>query len=557
MVRPLALALAALAAGVLATAPAAHAGTYTVHACSSAGTSWDNRSWSGNGTPHIAADEACPGADAIGNSVRGGTNPVAQDAEGTTTFAAPAGMTIADFALTRQLTYRNPVAKGTHRLYAIYRLGGTAFAGAGDYDNATRTRLNALGSWYGYPETNTVVPRSTVTRASFPALAGYRGDATTLQVAVGCFRRSSPCSVAAGGGVANLVYGADVVLNDPTAPTASVEASGLLAGGGRSGSDPITLDATDNGGIRRVEIVEVTPTGSNVVGAEDYAGRARTDTGAGCSFRLRKACPNLRNETVRPTALAAGPRTLKVRVTDAAGNVVEQGPYTVNVVTPSDRGPLNGSGATEDGRLSAHFSGTTRTRRTVGYGRRARISGRLLNSAGRPVAGAQLRILTRDRRSGARFTDRAGATTDSAGVYRVTVRATASRLIQVGWHSHLRDPGFRENAYVTLNTRASASLGAHPRITAVGARVRLSGRVRGTVPSRGVPVIFQGREGRHGRWTTFAEGHANRHGRFAVRYRFRAASSRGRTFSFRVKLRGDARFPYSVGYSHGVRVRVR
>jgi hypothetical protein len=139
----------------------------------------------------------------------------------------------------------------------------------------------------------------------------------------------------------------------------------------------------------------------------------------------------------------------------------------------------------------------------------------------------------------------------------VTVRADASRLIQVGWRAHVRDPGFRANAYVALNARASASLRARPRTTAVGARVRLSGRVRGIVPSRGVPVIFQGRAGSHGHWSTFAEGHADRHGRFGVRYRFRSASSHGRTFSFRVKLRGDARFPYSVGYSHSVRVRVR
>ena len=82
-------------------------------------------------------------------------------------------MTIADFTLTRQLTYRNgaPASK-TRRLYAIYKLGSTVFAGAGHYENATRDRLHNQGSWYGYPEANVVVPKSTVSRASFPALAG-------------------------------------------------------------------------------------------------------------------------------------------------------------------------------------------------------------------------------------------------------------------------------------------------------------------------------------------------------------------------------------------------
>jgi len=545
-----------VAAALAAAAAPAHAGSYAVNACVSAGASWDNRAWTGVAAAGITADTACPRGDAIGNAVAGGTNPIPQGVAGTTTFTAPEGMTIADFALTRQLTYRNPVAPGTHRLYAIYRLGPTVFAGAGDYDAATRTRLNAVGSWYGYPESNVVVPKSTMRRASFPALAGYRGDATSLQIAVGCFRRASPCSVAAGGGISHLINGAQVVLDDPTAPAASVEASGLLAGGQRSGADAITLDATDNGGIRRVEILELTATGANGVGGEDYAAGSRTDAGATCSFRLRRACPNLKDETVRPTGLAAGARTLKVRVTDAGGNVVEHGPYLVNVATPSDRGPLNGAGATEDATLSAHFSGTTRVHRTVAYRARARISGRLLNSAGRPITGALLHVRTRDRRQGARWVERSTATTGADGAYRVTVRAGASRLTQVAWRSHTRDPGFQESAYVMLAARASSSLGARPRAVPVGGRVRLSGIVRGTIPARGVPLIFQGRAGR-GRYTTFAEGHADRRGRFSMGYRFRSAASRGRSFGFRVKLRGDARFPYALGYSERVTVRVR
>ena len=137
------------------------------------------------------------------------------------------------------------------------------------------------------------------------------------------------------------------------------------------------------------------------------------------------------------------------------------------------------------------------------------------------------------------------------------MRAAASRLTQIAWRSHVRDPGFQESAYVTLNARASSSLGASPRSVGVGGSLRLSGSVRGTIPSRGVPLIFQGREG-NGRYTTFAEGRANRRGPLlASRYRFRSGSSRGRTFSFRVKLRGDARFPYALGYSKRVTVRVR
>ena len=432
------------------------------------------------------------------------------------------------------------------------------FAGAGRYENATRARLNAVGSWYGYKESNIVVPQSTVRRSSFPALAGYAGTATTLQIAVGCYNGSvnTACTVARGGGISHLLSGAQVVLTDPTLPAASIKASGLLAIGRRAGSDAVTLDATDNGGIRRVEILDLTLAGITVVGAEDYAAGARTASGATCSFRLRRACPNLKNETVRPTRLAAGARILKLRITDAGGNVTEQGPYAVNVATPSDRGARNGAGATDDAKLTAHFSGTTKTRRTVAYRARAGISGRLLNSAGRPISGAQLQVLTRDRRQGARFVARSTTTTKSDGRYFVRVRAGASRLTQIAWRSHANDPGFQESAYVRLSVRASSSLRATPRVVAVGGRLRLSGRVRGRIPARGVPLIFQGRMG-NGRYTTFAEGRANRKGRFSLGYRFRSLSSRGRSFTFRVKLRGDARFPYVLGYSKRVTVRVR
>jgi hypothetical protein len=548
------LILLVVAAFGAAAAPA-DAGSYTVFACGS----YDNRSWDSVGAIGISADQRCTSSATIGNSVSGGAR-VPLGAAGNTTFTAPAGMTIADFALARQLTYRNGApAAGTRRLYAIYKLGGTVFAGAGRYDFATRDRLNAVGSWYGYPEQNVVVPSSSVRRSTFPALAGYRGDATTLQVEVGCFNGSSgtPCTTAAGGGISHLLSGAQVVLNDPTLPVASIEASGLLAGGQRSGADPITLDANDNGGIRRVEIVDVTPgAAGGVVGAEDYGSGARTDTGALCSPRSAKACPNLKDETVRPTSLPAGARTLQVRITDAGGNVVEQGPYAVNVATPSDRGPLNGFGATEDASLTAHFTGTTKTRRTVSYRSRVAISGRLMNSSGKPISGALLRVRTRDRRQGAGWVERYTTTTGTDGAYRIKVRAAASRLTQIAWRSHTNDPGFQESAYVTLLARASSSLTARPRSVGVGGRVRLSGTVRGTIPSRGLALIFQGRSG-EGRYTTFADGRADRKGRFSVRYRFRSAASRGRTFSFRVLLRGDARFPYASAYSKRVTVRVR
>src|SRR6185312_1749545 len=97
-------------------------------------------------------------------------------------------------------------AQGTHQYYVTYALGGTVLAGAGDYDDATRNALNAQHQWYGYPAGTAHVPRSTVTRASFPALARYTGNAQQLFLRVGCFNRGNPCSVTAGGGIAHYLF---------------------------------------------------------------------------------------------------------------------------------------------------------------------------------------------------------------------------------------------------------------------------------------------------------------------------------------------------------------
>lgn len=556
-IRTNSFALLGLALATLAVlAPAAHAGTYTVNACDSLGQAWGNYSWTGSAAAGIAADTNCTtGSLTIGNAA-GPDNSIADGAASTTTFTAGSGMTIADFTFSRGITYRNPVVAGTHRLYAIYKLGPTVFAGAGNYLAATRDRLNAQKRWYGYPEADVTVARSTVTKASFPELAGYRGDATTLQISVGCFNRATPCSVGPGGSVSNAIYGARVVLNDPVPATVAVEASGLLAGGQRNGSDPVTVTASDNAGIKRIEIVDVTPgTTARIVGRESYDGENLTDKRGQCSFAFVHACPNLLDETVVPDSLEVGRRTLRVRVTDAADNVVEQGPYVIDAISPSNRGAFNGSSASEDAGLTARFMGGRKTRRTVGYNARARITGRLLNSSGQPIAGARVNVFSRNLSPGARSIERGSAITGADGVYVASVRAGASRLIQVGWRSHVNDVRFQESAYVTLKARASARLSVSSRRVGFGRTVTLSGRLRGTVPPRGVALLFQGR-GRDGRYATFADGRASRRGTFHVRYRFRSGASRGHTFVFRVKLRRDAGFPYEQGYSNRVRVRV-
>ncbi len=399
------------------------------------------------------------------------------------------------------------------------------------------------------------VAKSTVSRASFPALAAYAGTANQLLLRVGCYNRGTPCSVNTGGAISHVLHGSDITINDPTAPAVAVEASGLLAGGSRSGSDPVTVTATDSSGIRRVELIDVTgaPT---VVGVEDY-NEVRSDANKICDYSLPAPCPALSKETIRATSLNAGQRSLIVRVTDTAGNVVDSNPYQVFAVTPSDRGALNGSGATETGTVSLVWTkGARGGRRTVSYGTKAGVRGRLTNSDGAPIVGAKVMLLTRDLRRGGLLVPRKTLTTNADGRFTTTVTATASRLLQFSWLSHANDIRFGANGYLTLQARASAKLRVSTRRPRVNHRFTISGRLRG-VSRGGVPVVVQGRARGSKRYETFADTTTSSSGRFKVRYRFRSSSSRGRSFVFRARIRPAARFPYETGYSQTVTVRAR
>ncbi len=351
--------LAAVAIGTVAAE--AHAGVYTVFACNAAGAQWDNRSWAlQEPVGGIVADQDCPAAGAnIGlNADPGGRTP--EGAQASLHFTSPPGTGIADFRLSKRIIFRNPTPDGTHRYHVITALGDTAIEGAGDYPAATRDRLHAQGRWYGYPQGNADTGVVSVSKASFPALASYAGDARSLSVRVGCTRRGSPCGSGPGAHIANNVRGAEIDVSDPTPPRdLTVDASGLLQGGDRAGSDPVRVKVTDPSGIRKIELFDVTGT-PQLVGVEDYftdVSGVQTDRGGSCSFRLAAPCPQLNyGEYVRATSLQTGPRKLLVRATDAGGNSVDRGPYDVNVLTPSDRGALNGAGATEGGKVTARFT---------------------------------------------------------------------------------------------------------------------------------------------------------------------------------------------------------
>ena len=103
--------------------------------------------------------------------------------------------------------------------------------------------------------------------------------------------------------------------------------------------------------------------------------------------------------------------------------------------------------------------------------------------------------------------------------------------------------------------RAGLTLRATPKHVRFGGRVRFRGRLIGhPIPRVGKLIDLQAYDG--GRWRTFQTVRANRKGRYHARYRFIRTRS-ARTFRFRARARREARYPYALGVSKTVKVRVR
>ena len=106
-----------------------------------------------------------------------------------------------------------------------------------------------------------------------------------------------------------------------------------------------------------------------------------------------------------------------------------------------------------------------------------------------------------------------------------------------------------------MRVPAAATIAASRRSARNGQTVVFSGRLLGKpIPRTGKVVDLQAFY--RGKWRTFATPRANKKGQFKFRYRFEATRSTT-TYKFRARLRAESAYPYELGYSKAVSVRVR
>ena len=266
--------------------------------------------------------------------------------------------------------------------------------------------------------------RRTSTRANFPALAAYRNDSRTLLLRVGCYRRNTaPCEVGPGGRIFNVFYGAKVTVSDPTPP------GDLLRRGVRPARRRPARRLGPGDGVRRRQRRHRAASRSSTSPTRPpRASSARRTTTSASPTRRASSAPTRarRARSGSPSRARTSParRCARARCRSAtatcscasstpAATIVDRGPFPVDVdhaVRPRRRQRLRRQGAGP--RASLRFSKTKRKpRTTVRYYRKVGVRGRLINADGNPIAGAELRLLTRDLRQGADAIDRRGLRT--------------------------------------------------------------------------------------------------------------------------------------------------
>jgi hypothetical protein len=318
----------------------------------------------------------------------------------------------------------------------------------------------------------------------------------------------------------------------------------------------VRIVAEDAGGnataVQRHVLVDGTPPRARLLAAHGRTLRVHVDDALSGVAHGQILVRNGSNEAYRslPTTLRKGTlrakldhgrvrRTdVRVQVRDGAGNAVDGVPARITL-----------GRATVGRRRHAVRSGRLR----VPFGRRATLRGRLALSAGQPVAGAAVAVVSRVRRPGAPLVTLATVTTDRHGRFSARIPAGPSRT--VGLRFAGREQALAASRGVAIRVPAASTIRASRRSLGGPGRVRFSGRLRTggqRIPDRGLVVILQGRE--QGRWRTFADTRTNRRGAWRTSYRFRGNPG---SYPVRARIRRQAGYPYELGYSGAVTVRVR
>lgn len=369
------------------------------------------------------------------------------------------------------------------------------------------------------------------------------------------------------------VWWANLLLSNEATPTGS-GVGGTLLSPNAEGTAELTLNAADPGGPG-VYLVIVQIDGKTV-----YSGTPNNDggkcipvgsSGEALMFDYSQPCPASESVDlpINTASLPNGQHTLKVLVRDAAGNsaVVYDGSISTKQPASNSLGAQPGPGTSASssaGAVAGAPNGTTASRQaklTLGlkrsitrtFAHRAlRVTGRLLDSEGHPIAGATLDVLQQVSGS-AKLSVIAHAHTSANGTFIATVPGGPTRTIEIGYRAFSTDTNYAALAKIAEKVGAGVKLTIVPRTTGSEGTITLAGKVLGPVPPGGVVVELLVHY--RGRWEPFRAPRTDSRGRFQVVYQFEGGIGR---FPFKAMVfGGQGGFPFTIGESRTVDVTTR
>ncbi|MBJ7469751.1 MAG: hypothetical protein JHD16_00535 [Solirubrobacteraceae bacterium] len=193
-------------------------------------------------------------------------------------------------------------------------------------------------------------------------------------------------------------------------------------------------------------------------------------------------------------------------------------------------------------------------------GQRVTVTGRLLNAAGQPIAGAQLGAYLRPTGQG-EFEETAALRTDAQGRWTLRAVARLGGTLRVGYKANLGDVDFSRTKDIQLVVAPAITLKVNRTRVRNGQGVRFTAKVAG-MPSWSKKIaLLQVRVG--GKWRTFGrDKHIGRTGIMRASYRFTGTVCLpGRRcvvpYKFRFYVPGETGWPFAGAASKAVTVRVR
>src|SRR6187549_196347 len=387
--------------------------------------------------PRVDCSQGAPGLSLVHQLGPGETGTV-QGAFGAWVFQAPAGTYIVGGSVFSRLA----TDAGHHGYLAVSPDAGAGVAFAVQNDNLGHETGIPVGNW-----------RYLVVRLECTAP-----------------NDGNRCVGAGAGALASAKH-VRIALSDVSQPTLKVGGS-MFSGSELRGPQTVDVAAADQGaGLRSVQIV----VNGKGAGGDDLSASCNPLPG---NLTSRMApCPATLTKTYSIDTAAApfkeGLNTVSVCAYDYAqtgtpNDICESREVLVNNLCPGS--PVAG-GKT----ITAGFAGNKRKERTLPFRRKALIRGRLLDSNGQPVAGAQVCIQAHTDLPGRPFHLAATTMTNQNGGWSYKTNRGPSRIFRVGY----RSGAFEVAETLALRVRSRSTLHLSTHRSPINKKVFFSGELPG------------------------------------------------------------------------------